>query len=168
VQRVILVAYGSKRGGTRGLAEIIGDALRELGHEVHVQPAGQRLLSDPDVVVVAGGLYANRWHGDARRFVARHRRLLSERPVWLVASGPLDESADAGMIPPVPQVATAAATIGARGQRTFGGCLAPDAKGFPASAMARNGQAGDWRNPELVRAWAADVHRQLTGDDPSA
>lgn len=159
----ILVVHGSKRGGTQGLAEMVGAALAELGHDVRVAPAGTtRELAGVEAVVVAGGLYASRWHGDARRFVRRNARDLASMPVWLVASGPLDTTADAGTTPDVPQVASAAAAVGARGTTTFGGYLAADATGFPASAMARNGKAGDWRNPERVRAWAAEVHKALT------
>ncbi len=160
----VLVAYGSKRGGSAGLAEMIGDALRAAGSQVRVEPA--RAVGGLDGVtaaIVVGGLYANRWHRDARVFTARHRRALADIPVWLVASGPLDDSADAGTIPAVPQVAAAVARLGARGEVTFGGFLAPDAKGFPASAMAKNGKAGDWRNPERVRAWVAQVVGELTG-----
>lgn len=159
----VLVAYGSKRGGTAGLAEMIGDALRDAGHEVSVEAARRvRGLDGVQAAVVVGGLYANRWHRDARVFTARHRRALAEIPVWLVASGPLDDSADAGTIPPVAHVAAAAARIGARGEVTFGGFLAPDAKGFPASAMAKNGKAGDWRNEDHIRTWVAQVHAELT------
>lgn len=161
----VLVAYGSKRGGSAGLAEMIGDALRDAGHEVDVAPARRvRGLDGVEAAVVVGGLYANRWHRDARVFTARHRAALAAMPVWLVASGPLDQTADAGAVPPVAHVAAAAARIGARGQITFGGYLATDAKGFPASAMAKSGKAGDWRNPDRVRAWVAEVHEELGGE----
>lgn len=160
----VLVSYGSKRGGTKGLAESIGTALRDAGLDVRVEAArAVGSLDGVTAVVVAGGLYANRWHRDARAFVARHRKVLAELPVWLVASGPFDTTADAGTLPPVPQVAQAAASIGARGQVTFGGYLAADAKGFPASAMAKNGKAGDWRNEDRIRAWVAEVHTELAG-----
>lgn len=159
----IVVVHGSKRGGTAGLADMIGEALREAGHDVRVEPAGGAVdLTGADAVVVAGGLYTNRWHGDARRFVRRNARALAVLPVWLVASGPLDETADDDALPAVPQVAAAAAAVGARGTVTFGGYLAADAKGFPASAMARNGKAGDWRSAEHVRRFAATVHETLT------
>lgn len=49
----------------------------------------------------------------------------------------------------------AMARIGARGQVTFGGRLSPDAKGFPASAMAKT-RAGDWRDAAHVRRWVND------------
>lgn len=46
----VLIAFGSKRGGTAGLADMIGEALREAGCETVVCPArghvtfGGRLL----------------------------------------------------------------------------------------------------------------------------
>ena len=42
--------------------------------------------------------------------------------------------------------------VGAKGHITLGGRLPADAKGFPASAMAKK-MAGDWRNLEEARAW---------------
>jgi len=44
---------------------------------------------------------------------------------------------------------------------TFGGYLSPDARGFPASAMARS-RAGDWRDPGHVREWVASVDAELS------
>jgi menaquinone-dependent protoporphyrinogen oxidase len=113
-----------------------------------------------DAVIVAGALYANRWHRDARRFSRRHGNALRRRPVWLVASGPLDDSAAAADIPPVKHVVSAMARIGARGQVTFGGRPRPDAKGFPASAMAKK-RAGDWRDPAHVHRWAAAIAGEI-------
>ena len=91
----VLIAFGSKRGGTAGLADMIGDALREAGFETVVSPAsGIYDLTEFDAVIVASALYANRWHRDARRFVRRNTAALRELPVWLVSSGPLDDSAE--------------------------------------------------------------------------
>ena len=121
-----------------------------------------RRLDGFDAVIVAGALYGNRWHRHARRFVRRHRHALGHLPVWLVASGPLDDSATTTDIPPVRHVADAMAGNGARGEVTFGGRLAPDAKGFPASAMAKT-KAGDWRDPAHVHRWTTAVAAELTG-----
>src|SRR5512138_2454666 len=120
----VLVAYGSKHGGTRGLAEMIGAALVRDGLEVDVVPASKAAApTDHDAVIVAGALYANRWHRDASRFVRRHATLLLTHPVWLVASGPLDDTARSGQLPPVRHVAKLAELVSARGQVTFGGRL---------------------------------------------
>ena len=157
----ILVAYGSKRDGTAGLAAMIRDALTAAGHEVAVSPARDiTCLRGLDAVIVAGALYADRWHRDARHFVRRHRAALSELPVWLVSTGPLDDTATQRDIPPTPQVRKLADLVGARGHVTFGGRLSPDAKGFLASAMAKT-KAGDWRDPAQVDRWVASIVEEL-------
>ncbi|NUT18889.1 MAG: flavodoxin [Hamadaea sp.] len=156
-----MIAYGSKRGGTAGLADMIGAELIAHGLRVDVRPAARILSVDGyKGVIVAGALYNSRWHRDARRFVNRFRSALQSIPVWLIASGPLDDSANQGTLPPVSQVAKAAAVVGARGSMTFGGRLARDAKGLVASAMAKT-RAGDWRNPAQVKAFAAAVADEL-------
>jgi menaquinone-dependent protoporphyrinogen oxidase len=160
----VLVAYGSKMGGTMGIAQLVGDALADAGFQVDVRPAPEVADLDPyDAVVIGGALYTGRWHRQARRFVKRHTGSLRERPVWLFSSGPLNGSA-VEQIPPVPQVQELVERIGARGHVTFGGRLSADAKRFPASAMAKT-HAGDWRDPERIRGWAADVAMELRSLD---
>jgi menaquinone-dependent protoporphyrinogen oxidase len=157
----VLIAFGSKRGGTAGLADMIGDALREAGFETVVSPAtGICDLTEFDAVVVVGALYANRWHRDARRFVRRNTAALRQLPVWLVSSGPLDDSAEHQDIAATRQVAKLANRIGARGRVTFGGRLSPHATGFPASAMAKT-HAGDWRDQAHIRSWVESLVAEL-------
>jgi menaquinone-dependent protoporphyrinogen oxidase len=157
----VLVAYGSKMGGTRGLAEMIGEELENNGFSVDVVDA--RAATDVDgydAVVLGGALYTARWHKRARRFVRRHRHVLETKPVWLFSSGPLDGTALEGDIPPVRFVRNAMVQLGARGHTTFGGRLQEEAKGFPASSMAKTG-AGDWRDPDQARGWAKLIAEEL-------
>lgn len=157
----ILVVYGSKRGGTAGIASRIGDTLREAGFGVDILPAREvRDVRRYAAVVVGGALYAMHWHKDARRFVLRHAALLRDRPVWFFSSGPLDDSASREAIPPVPQVQQLMDFVSASGHATFGGRLARDAHGFIASAMARK-HAGDWRSPERIEDWAREIGSDL-------
>jgi len=157
----VLVAYGSKRGGTAGVAEMIGEELESMGVRSSVVSAREvRSLEGFDAVVLAGALYAYRWHPDARRFARRFASALRERAVWLVSSGPLDDSAVTKEIPPVRQVASAMSATGARGHFTVGGRLEPDAKGFPASAMAKK-SAGDWWDRDQIHRIAASVVADL-------
>jgi menaquinone-dependent protoporphyrinogen oxidase len=156
MMRVLLV-FGSKRGGTAGLADMIGDALTEAGCEVVECPANAvPELEGIDAVIVAGALYANRWHRGARRFVRRNTAALRELPVWLVSSGPLDDSAERQDIPPTKQVAKLAKRVGARSHVTFGGRLSGNATGFPASTMAKT-HAGDWRDKAHIRSWVESL-----------
>lgn len=157
----VLVAYGSKRGGTAGLADMVADALRQEGFTVEVAPARSvRSVAGYDAVVVGGALYGFRWHRDAIRFVRGHAQELHDRPTFLFSSGPLDDSAARRDIPPIKGVRALMDKMGARGHATFSGRLTPDAKGFPASAMARR-NAGDRRDPGQVRRWAAGIAADL-------
>lgn len=158
-----LVVYGSKRGGTEGLARMVGKALAEEGMEVTVRSAAERVpdVGSYDVVVVGGALYANRWHKDARHFVRREAPALRRTNVWLFSSGPIGEDAPpASEMEPVAHVRSASGRVGALGHTTFGGRLAPDARGFPASAMAKT-MAGDWRDEESVRLWVKGIAASL-------
>src|SRR3954451_11286718 len=160
----VLVVYGSKRGGTADLASMVGKAFTERGWLAEIRPAAHVVsIGEVDAVVVGGALYMNRWHRDARRFVKRHAARLRDLPVWFFSSGPLDDSARAGDLAPVAQVNALAASIEVKGHMTFGGRLAPDAKGFVASRMAKT-TAGDWRDPEHVREW---VHQICAHDLPA-
>jgi menaquinone-dependent protoporphyrinogen oxidase len=157
----VLVAFGSKRGGTAGLADLIAEAFTSRGVATDVQPAAAvGSLDGYDAVVVAGALYANRWHRDAVRFVRRNANALRERKVWFASSGPLDDTAREGDIPPVHQVQKLMHTVGVRGHITFGGRLAADADGFIAKRMAKK-LAGDWRDPEHVRNWVDTIVTEL-------
>jgi menaquinone-dependent protoporphyrinogen oxidase len=164
----VLVAYGSKRGGTAGLADMIGGELRRAGIEADVRPAHDvGSIHDVGAVVVVGALYASRWHRDARHFTRRYASQLRTLPVWLVSSGPLDDSAVDGAIPPVRQVDALLRRIGARGHVTFGGRLEVGARGFPARAMARK-LTGDWRDPDHVHRWVASIAGELVRRDEAA
>src|SRR3954453_24253427 len=127
----VLVVFGSKLGGTAGLAAMVGEAFRREGWTAEVRDACvQQPIGDADLVVVGGALYMNRWHHDAREFIRRHHTALSTMPVWMFSSGPLDDTARPGDLAAVAQVQGIAADIEARGHMTFAGRLEPDAKGF--------------------------------------
>lgn len=158
----VLVAYGSRMGGTSGIAELIAQTLRQHGLDVEMRAAETvEEIAAYDAVVVGGALYANRWHKDARRLVKRQGHILKTKPVWFFSSGPLDDSARVGDVPPVAMVERLMDPIQARGHRTFGGRLPADADWFPASAMAKAG-AGDWRDMDRVADWANEIASELS------
>ncbi len=156
----ILIAYGTKLGGTAGIAEQIGVTLRALGNDVDVRRAEDvRSVLAYDAVIVGGALYAFQWHHSARRLVLRHAGALRGREVFFFSSGPLDDSASREDIPPVDEVLGLMKHVGARSHATFGGRLDKDASGI-AGAMAKE-HAGDWRNPARIAAWARAVNATL-------
>ena len=161
-----LVVFGSKSGGTAGLAQMVGAELQHHGWEVVVQDAAQPAeLRGVDLVIIGGALYFNRWHRAARSFARRREPALRTIPVWLFSSGPLDESATSGDIAAVPQVQAIARRLEAHGHMTFGGRLTADAKGIGARALAKK-YAGDYRDPGQVRDWVGHIVRELMPTEP--
>ncbi len=159
----VLVAYGTTNGSTAEIAEAIAEVLRKDGLTVEALPARSvPSAASYDAVVVGGGLYAGRWHKDARRFVRRHRKALAERPLWFFSSGPLDPSASERDIPPVPGVKKAMARLDVREHITFGGCLQEGAKGWVARLIVRNGKGGGFRDFDQIKAWGARIGQELT------
>jgi menaquinone-dependent protoporphyrinogen oxidase len=159
----VLVTYGTTNGSTARIAETIADVLRKDGLTVETLPAPSvPSVASYDAVVIGGGLYAGRWQKHARRFLRRHRRALSERPLYLFSSGPLDASASERDIPPVPGVRKAMVALDAREHVTFGGCLEEGAKGWVARMILRNGKGGDFRDFTAIETWAAHVADELT------
>lgn len=153
----LLVTYGSKRGGTEGIARMLGDAFAAHGIQTDVRPARRvHGLEGYDAVVVGGSLYGNFWHRDARRFVRKHAEELKQLPVWFFSSGPLDDSATKQEIPPVKQVVGLMERVGANGHQTFGGVMEENPKGFFARKLAKE-HAGDWRDPSHIRRWAETI-----------
>jgi menaquinone-dependent protoporphyrinogen oxidase len=161
----VLVAYGSKHGGTAAIAAAIGKVLAAQGCEIDVVPA--REVDHPDAydaVVLGSGVYVGRWQGDAMNVLKRHERTLASRPTWLFSSGPTGGTEAAEAIvrrvqadptgePPVKEVAKRAERIGARGHATFGGWITPEMGGIFARWMPR----GDWRDFAVIERWAAGI-----------
>jgi menaquinone-dependent protoporphyrinogen oxidase len=162
----VLVAYGTTNGSTAQIAEAIADVLRKDGLTADALPARNvASVASYDAVVVGGGLYAGRWHKDARRFVRRHGRALAERPLWLFSSGPLDPSASERDIPPVPGVQKVMTRLDAREHITFGGCLEEGAKGWVAGMILRSGKGGDFRDFTTIEEWAGRLAAELASGD---
>jgi menaquinone-dependent protoporphyrinogen oxidase len=158
----VLVTGASRRGSTMEIAEAIADTLRGEGLDTDLRLLQEVVdLAPYHAVVLGSAVYAFRWRPKAVRFLKHHRKALAKRSVWLFQSGPLDRSAEEHEIPLPKKVAPLAERICVRGHATFGGMLSPDASGFVASKMAKNGKGGDFRNFDQIRAWAHEVASQL-------
>jgi menaquinone-dependent protoporphyrinogen oxidase len=158
----IVLAYATKHGSTKEVAEAIAETLATSGHEVDVRAAADvRDLEGYDGVVLGGALYMGRWHRDAIRFLERHRHALETIPLAVYAMGP-QTLADADVasaraqldkaLMKVPDVSPSTVAI-------FGGVVDPSKLRFPLSRMP----AVDARDWEAIAAWANDVSATFTG-----
>jgi len=155
----VLIAYGSKMGGTAGIAQQVADTLAERGCDVTLSPPA-RAAGRYDAAVVGSALYAGRWRSEAVRAL---KRLDKDPPrhVWLFHSGPLGDGADEPQALPK-KVALLAERVGARDVVTFGGRLVEEtASGWIARAMIRNGKGGDFRDLDGVAAWAHAIGDEI-------
>lgn len=152
----VLVAYGSKMGGTAGLADAIGGALRLRDITVDLRPAGEvGDVSGYSGLVVGSAIYSSRWRPDVIRLLSRIAESAPETPVWLFHSGPLgNRSEDSQKLPR--KVAGITSSINLVEVRTFGGRLPEKPPGLIARLLARK-QAGDFRDFDQVDEWAQSI-----------
>lgn len=156
MQADVLVAYGSKHGSTREIAEAITDAFGANGVAAYAESA---LTADPRgarAVVVGAALYTGKLHAHALRFLERYEDVLAELPLAVFGSGPRTlEPEDvtsalrqlrSGLTAAAPQLRPVSLTV-------FGGAVDPHKLRWPLSRM----QASDARDWEAVRAWAAEL-----------
>jgi menaquinone-dependent protoporphyrinogen oxidase len=93
----VMVAYATRNGSTRQVAEAITLAMREAGAQVTVAPArnARESAAGYDLIVLGAPLYSGRWHRDAHRFLKRHRRELAAVPVAVFGMGPREDTREA-------------------------------------------------------------------------
>lgn len=157
----ILVAYATKMGGTKEIAEAIAARIRAASHEVTVLDAADvGSVEGYKAVVLGSALYAGRWRPEAVKLLKRNADLLATRPVWLFHSGPLGTDLSAQKAPR--KVRELAARIGADQPFTFGGRLTGQtAVGFIAKKMANGPMAGDYRDWDAIELWAYKIAQEL-------
>lgn len=184
----ILVAYASRHGATKGIAERIADRLRADGLVAEARPvADVRDASQYDAFVVGGAAYMFHWLKDATSFVQRNRGILAANPTWLFSSGPIGleavdkEGRDVLEVSVPREFAELRDAIRPRGTKVFFGAMDADAKPIglaerltalmPAAKAAM--PKGDFRDWPAIDAWADGIAHDLApvaaggGHDPT-
>ena len=156
----ILVAYASKHGSTKGIAEHIAERLRTVGHEVDLASVDEVAdLHTYDGCVIGSAVYYGSWVKEASTFVGSNAAWLVRHPVWLFSSGPVGTA-----VPADPKdLVTLGETINPRGHRVFYGALDRRqlSMGERIVASAVKAQEGDFRDWPAVDAWTDEIARAL-------
>jgi menaquinone-dependent protoporphyrinogen oxidase len=170
----VLVAYASKTGSTKGIAEFIGEKLRERGMQVSVLEA--KRVGNPEeyeAFVIGSALYMFHWMKEARQFVSRHQKILSSRPVWLFSSGPVGtEKKDAKgrnliEVSGPKEIDELEKATNARNHRVFFGSLDPAKQGFIYRIVRKSETArkampeGDFRDWKEIESWSNTIAGEL-------
>ncbi len=178
----VLVAYATKHGATKGIAERIGATLGAEGLTVTVRPVTEAGgLAGYDAFVIGSAAYMGAWLGEATTFVRRNLSALGQRPVWLFSSGPVgtetvDKKGHDVLVTSEPnEFAEFATALRARGKRVFFGAYDPDAPavGIAEGLMERFLRvmpavrevlpAGDFRDWSAIEGWASGIAHELQG-----
>jgi menaquinone-dependent protoporphyrinogen oxidase len=162
----VLVAYATRSGSTREVAESVADTLREGGIGVSIQPLREaKKIDEFSAVVIGAPLYMFHWHKDALRFLSRQRDALNQRPVAIFALGPIQpekkqfEDARTQLnqeLAKYPCLEPIAVEI-------FGGRFEPTSLRFPYNLIPalKNMPASDLRDWSAIRAWANELTELL-------
>lgn len=151
-----LVAYATKHGSTREVAQAVAERISAYGIATFVRPAREvAALDGYESVVLGSAIYMGRLHPDARDFMRRHRRGLAARPFAVFGMGPRTLS-DEDVLRSHNQLGAALvkeSTLHPCTTTVFGGVFDPADHHFPLNRMAAS-DARDWR---AIRTWADDV-----------
>jgi menaquinone-dependent protoporphyrinogen oxidase len=159
----VLVAYGTKHGSTREIAEAIAWELTRAEHDVDCLSADSAIDVDAyDAVVVGSAVYMKRWRSEARRLLKRNAKALAARPLWIFSSGPCGEKPDPNWSEPGKIVAQAE-RLGAVEHVVFGGRLPLEPANFMERAMVDGcpPEHRDLRDWDEIRAWGARIGAEL-------
>jgi menaquinone-dependent protoporphyrinogen oxidase len=185
----VLVVYGSRHGGTKGIAERIGEVLRTRGIDAAVTSAelcDDRDVNAADAFVVGSGVYMGSWLKEPLAFIERYEETLAARPLWLFSSGPLPGSSkDTHVDDPIEnalgptdgpgsggrkKVEALVSIVQPRDHRVFQGAFDPHdpPKAFSERVVRIMPAAkkilpeGDFREWDDIEAWAGQIAAALT------
>lgn len=167
MQGKVLVAYATKYGSTKEIAERIGQVLSGAGLAVEVKDAGQvNGLAGYGAVVLGSAVYAGQWRKEAAELLEKQAAALESLPVWLFSSGPTGEG-DASQLMDgwkFPEnLQETAERIQPEAIVLFHGVLKPDKMNLAEKLIVKSLKAptGDFRDWDDIEDWAQEIVEEL-------
>jgi menaquinone-dependent protoporphyrinogen oxidase len=163
----VLVAYGSKYGATKEIAEKIGETLNGAGVQTDVISAGDlKDISAYRAFVLGSAAYIGGWRKEVTNLLQKNERILSERPVWIFSSGPTsgeDAAAELKGWQYPKLLETTINKINPRDIAIFHGKIDPENGNFLEKWMLKRVKSGigDFRRWDLITAWALKIAAEL-------
>ena len=171
----ILVAYASKYGATKEIAEKIGEVLRQAGLRVDVLPVDDiRSLQSYEAVVLGSAIYVGKWQKEAVEFLQANEQILADRLVWLFSSGPTGEGDPVELVEGQRLPAALKPVVDhiqPRDVAVFHGHINPDKINFIEKWAIKSlvkKPFGDFRDWDAIASWATSVADTLKEVEPSS
>ena len=164
----VLIAFATKAGSTKEVAEAIGQELREAGAEVEVRLAKDvKDLSPYQAVIVGSAIRMAKWVSEATKFVERNRDALSQMPVaYFVVCMTMTDDTDKSRRTVEAYLDPVCELVEPVDKGLFAGVMDCSKLSFPARMMAKalKVSEGDYRDWEAIRAWGREVHSRLMAE----
>jgi menaquinone-dependent protoporphyrinogen oxidase len=167
MSKQVLVAFSSKHGATKEIAERIGERLRSDGLAATVAEVGDvAAVADYDAVVLGSAVYFGQWRKEAVKFARQNRAALAAKPVWLFSSGPLNQPSLEDP-KPVPELR---AELGPVDHRVFAGALDAKKLSIPekiviaavrSQTKLQDELTGDFRSWPEIEEWTDGIAEAL-------
>jgi menaquinone-dependent protoporphyrinogen oxidase len=161
-----LVGFASSHGSTKEVAEFVANTLLDHGVDTDTQALKDvKLLTGYSAVIIGAPLIMFRWHKDARTFLKKFRKDLSNLPSAVFALGPISSVDTQGFAPSREQLNSEIAKFSwfePRSMRLFGGRYDPTRAPLGEKLYLDGMQSVDLRNWDDIRAWAESLVDMLS------
>ena len=168
----ILIAYASKYGATKEIAEKIAEVLRRAGLQVDIFPVDMALdLTRYEWIILGSAVYVGKWQKEAVEFLKANEKTLASRQVWIFSSGPTGEGdpvelvegqrLPAALQPIVDRIRPRDITV-------FHGYINPDKLNFIEKWSIKSlvkKPFGDFRDWDAIDSWATSIADALSKKD---
>ncbi len=161
----ILVAYATRYGSTRGVAETIGDELQKAGEAVDVRPiTGVADLSPYRAAIIGSPIYMGKWLPESQTFIEKNQQHLKKIPVAYFAVGFTVKEGTPGIIrkaeASMDQVRLIVNPVEVG---IFPGKLDTARLSIADRAIITliRAKTGDFRDPGAARTWARMVQKKI-------
>lgn len=165
----VLVAYASKHGATREIAERIARILTEKGVVCTPLPAEEATeVATYDAVIAGSAVYIGKMRKEMRRFLSKNEQVLHAKPLWLFASGPTKKGDDPGELDGWHRPASMKDLIdrlAPKDRVVFAGAVTLDKMGGLEKWMMSKVKAPleDAREWDKIETWATGIAADLKG-----
>jgi len=174
-RRKILVAYASQFGSTGEVAQAIGDILSLEGNDVEtIWVKDVTDLDRYDAVIIGSAIQYDKWMPEARKFVTDNQKILSKIPIayffTCLTLAKRNEKTEQQAMAYADKLITLAPQVQPVGIGRFGGVLNCNKLPFHyrllfrGMSLATGVKEGDYRNWNIIHAWAKDMYSELVDE----